>query len=236
MGREQRRRAPRASVEVCVYCGLEQGTTKDHVPPRALFPVPRPADLVRVPCCETCRKPQGADDEYFKYMTVLRRDVAHSVVGARLVQSVLRGLARPQSQRLTASLVRSFRSLEVRTAAGLYIGHAAAYEANLLRSNAVMRRTLLGLYYHETGTRLPDSHCALAYSVAGLSGSDPTVNALLQRLVKFGTSGKVRVIGQGVFIYAWQAFPDEPHVTVWLFLIYSQVVYMGFTIKREDHP
>jgi hypothetical protein len=49
--------------KICIYCGKRKGTTKDHVPPKCLFPLPKPSNLVAVPCCYVCKKTYEKDDE-----------------------------------------------------------------------------------------------------------------------------------------------------------------------------
>jgi hypothetical protein len=54
----------------CIYCGSTTEPTRDHVPPRAVFPKPRPTNMVTVPACRACNAAAGADDDHFA--TVLR--------------------------------------------------------------------------------------------------------------------------------------------------------------------
>jgi hypothetical protein len=49
----------------CAYCGAAADLTRDHVPPRVVFPKPRPKDLITVPACRPCNVSAGPDDEYF---------------------------------------------------------------------------------------------------------------------------------------------------------------------------
>jgi hypothetical protein len=49
----------------CIYCGSTTEPTRDHVPPRAVFPKPRPKNLLTVPACRACNSAAAADDEYF---------------------------------------------------------------------------------------------------------------------------------------------------------------------------
>lgn len=51
---------------VCCYCGIKRATTKDHVPPKAIFTKPRPSDLITVPCCFECNNAASVSDEKFK--------------------------------------------------------------------------------------------------------------------------------------------------------------------------
>ncbi len=50
----------------CFLCGVEEGLTREHVPPKGLFPSPRPSDLITVPACEPCNNQFSKDDEYFR--------------------------------------------------------------------------------------------------------------------------------------------------------------------------
>jgi len=49
---------------LCIYCGLKEGSTRDHVPPKCMFlaPIPNDIQLITVPCCEECRAGQQGDD------------------------------------------------------------------------------------------------------------------------------------------------------------------------------
>ena len=59
------------SKQECYLCGKKasqtaEGTlTCEHLPPKNLFPSPRP-HLITVPCCLTCNNQASNDDEYFR--------------------------------------------------------------------------------------------------------------------------------------------------------------------------
>jgi hypothetical protein len=97
-----------------------------------------------------------------------------------------------------------------------------------------MRRTLLGLYFHETGVRLPDTHLPIVFSAAGLQNLNSDQQASPERVVKIGRSGRIRTIGDGVFTYSLQGVRGTPHCSVWLFLLYKRIAFIGFTVRRED--
>jgi hypothetical protein len=48
----------------CVYCLDTAELSRDHVPPKAFFPEPRPSDLITVPSCERCNHAAALDEEY----------------------------------------------------------------------------------------------------------------------------------------------------------------------------
>jgi len=55
---------------LCVYCGMDAGSTKDHVPPKSLLRKPYPANLWTVPSCAACNSAFSKDEEYFRLIMV----------------------------------------------------------------------------------------------------------------------------------------------------------------------
>ncbi len=51
----------------CVICGINQATTKEHIPPRCFFAKPRP-QLKTVPACYECNNGNSTIDEAFKVL------------------------------------------------------------------------------------------------------------------------------------------------------------------------
>jgi hypothetical protein len=235
MGRASGRKAARRERLgiLCIYCNERPGITDDHVPPRSLFPEPRPSDLMTVPCCEQCRVDLCSDDDYFKNTIVMRADVGSDPYATRVLESVHRALER-RDAKFARALTQNIRWAEIRTSAGLYLGHAATYPADLVRLGAVVRRTLLGLYYIESKERLPDSHVAEVYDIEALPRLAPEHEALLERLVNAALSGKVRRIGGSVFAYAMVRLLESPTFTVWVFRFYRRVIFVGLTGLRQD--
>lgn len=41
-------------IKWCYLCRTMEDLTSDHLPPRNLFPKPRPSNLITVPCCKSC--------------------------------------------------------------------------------------------------------------------------------------------------------------------------------------
>jgi len=51
---------------LCYLCGGANATTKEHIPPRAFFPKPRPNNLITVLSCASCNNGFSQDDDYFR--------------------------------------------------------------------------------------------------------------------------------------------------------------------------
>lgn len=84
-----------AKVEHCYLCGkvLSDGeVTRDHVPPRALFPRPLPSDLITVPCCQPCNNAKSREEELFRLIATLgikKTPEAKSVYDSRTLPRTL---------------------------------------------------------------------------------------------------------------------------------------------------
>lgn len=50
---------------ICALCGIEGKITRDHLPPRACFPHPKPTDPITVPACASCNGGRSDLDDKF---------------------------------------------------------------------------------------------------------------------------------------------------------------------------
>ena len=57
--------------KLCCLCGIRPATTKDHIPPKCIFPPPRPVDIITVPACKECNESTSAVDEEFRVFVSL---------------------------------------------------------------------------------------------------------------------------------------------------------------------
>lgn len=97
---------------ICIYCSATNLIpTRDHVPPKCLFPKPRPLNLVTVPACPTCNQSFKLDDEYFRLMVAgeaaYRDPVATRLWAERVMPNTGLGLRR--------AVLSQARLCEVRT-------------------------------------------------------------------------------------------------------------------------
>lgn len=53
----------------CYLCGSTDNLTKDHIPPKNLFPSPKPTNLITVWCCKKCNEKFSLIDESFRVFT-----------------------------------------------------------------------------------------------------------------------------------------------------------------------
>lgn len=209
---------------------------RDHVPPKNLFPEPRPSDLVTVPSCRTCNATASKDDEYFRLVTSIRYDIAKHPDAAGVWPTSLRGLRRPEHLALRKTFLRGVRRVEVRTPAGLYLGKAGAYDVDLGRLNRVATRVVRGLFFHHMGYRLPDSCGVDARCTDGIDSTQADVIEMIRNWVGICRTQQPIVKGQGTFRY-WYRFVDDqaahPNSSVWLLLFYDTVAFFGMTVDNQ---
>ena len=217
------------SKPTCIYCGTREGTTKDHVPPKNLFPIPRP-NLVTVPCCDQCRQGQSLDDEYFVRMIAMRRDVGDNPSAAFAIDAVHRSFTKPHKAGFTRALIESINELPVYSPAGLYVGHATSYDVDLQRLCNVIERITRGLYFHEFKVRLPDDQGCKTYALEGFASAGLEVSAKIGRIWNHALSGRKCTFGNKVFTYWVQRVDGSASITLWAFLVYGCVKFMAFTM------
>ena len=219
-------------MKLCVYCGKNEATTVDHVPPRGLFPKPRPSTLITAPCCEACRQGQSLDDEYFIRALAMRHDVEDNPAAAKVLEKVQRAFAKPSKRGFARSLINTVKPAELFSRGGVYIGRSLSYHVEYDRLTKVMERTTLGLYHHVFGDRLPETHMCVTYAAAGIALTDIEITESLQRVVDFALRGRIRVIGDKT--YAFCVNQIEECATVWLHLLYERVAFIAYTLPLDQ--
>jgi len=77
------------SRESCYLCGTTENLTRNHIPPRNLFPRPRPTNLITVDCCKSCNHAMKLSDERMRVFLAAPagRSQAGDQVWKRVVQS-----------------------------------------------------------------------------------------------------------------------------------------------------
>ena len=165
-------------------------------------------------------------------MLVMRRDVTHPAT-SKLLDAVHRGLGKPHKRGMLHGLLKSMRSVTVKTSAGLYIGRAAAYDVDLVRLGRVTDRIVKGLFFKEFGMPLPDTHGVRSFAESGLTEIDPDMRLTVGQTVKALMSKLPKVIGNGVFEYWFQATPDDPATTAWLMRFYNVESFLCLTAPNS---
>lgn len=136
------------SNQLCVHCGENYATTDDHIPPRGIYPKPRPNNikLHTVPACEECNSGAGVEDEEFKVFVGLStgefRDNQYQVIDsiAKTVGS---------NQKIANQIFRSKIDVYARSGSFVY-RPAVTVTFNSGNYCKVIQRIVRGLYWRQT--------------------------------------------------------------------------------------
>ena len=195
--------------QLCAICGKEEATTSDHIPPRGIFPKPRPSNLITVPACFYCNHAGSKYDESFR--VYLSMEVGADTPETRKLweENALGTLQ--HNQRLRRNIERSFRFIDVRTPAGIYLGKATAFRIDAKIYNAVIERIVRGFYYHHYAEILGDRATCKATMLRGID----------RKVLEMSRGWPINVLGKQALIYKFNRASESPLHSVWIFEFYN---------------
>jgi hypothetical protein len=197
----------------CVFCG-QTATTRDHVPPKGVFLDPLPTDIVTVPACATCNHSTKLDDEYFRVL--IGTQGYWTVDGARLWKDKVVGSSFRRSPKFRRMLARNIFELSPEHRRPDLPGGVKAIGFERQRIDHVLRKIVLGLYWHHVKKRLP---------------TDISIEPFKDRLLDdharaiFGSRSEYS-IGGGAFRYRFGIAADDACVSIWHLMFYEKTVFV----------
>jgi hypothetical protein len=216
------------AMKLCVYCQINPATTMDHVPPKGIFPKPRPGNLITVPACEPCNGGFKNDDEYFLLMA-LEWNAAETKDGEKIAEGRLRDMDSVERRGLWRGVAAWMRPIEVYTAGGLYMGQSVEFKPDTDRMRRTLNRIIRGLYAAKVGpTPLPPSAmvASMTYSqYAKDSANDPGT----QRIIEGIQGLPVNKIGEDAFQYRFFLLDPATFVSIWYLEFYRRHAFVGTT-------
>jgi len=137
----------------CYLCG-KPATTSDHIPPRGMFPKPRPNNLVTVPACYDCNNKTKLDDEYFRLVVAATSgDSPQSINLAK--QRILPRVS--DTPGLMANFLGNVQWEDFYSKGGIYLGRQPWCSYERPRIQIIIDKIIRGLFLFHTGQRLPNS-------------------------------------------------------------------------------
>ena len=137
-------------MDNCFMCG-GAADTSDHVPPKGLFPKPRPSTLITVPACRVCNKATEQDDEYFRFLMSAAGNDTRAAAALRQQRIIPQLQERPA---LGHAIMEKSKIVDVYSPGGIWLERRPAFEFEHTRFQRVIEKTVRGLYLHEFGERL----------------------------------------------------------------------------------
>lgn len=209
---EAKRRTNRRDYSRCAYCG-EPATSKDHVPPKCIFPSDRD-NLITVPACDIHNAKRSNLDELLLQFLGLHAEQVDPF-NETLWNRALVSLKRHKRDRLIKERLR-YDERSGLTTAGI---EAAPFMASI---KAIVR----GLYWYHEGKSLDLD--------TPISASMWKPNAELT-LLKYMQSFE---IAKGQFCYAYSTVVDDPKASIWYMQFQRNIlacVYTGSAADAQDH-
>jgi len=226
----ERQKSMTRTASQCAYCGATDSLTVDHVPPKNMFPKPRPNDLITVPACSTCNSSASKDDEYFRLTLCLSEQVGTDANARQNRDTIFRSLERDEAVGFRTALVADIRPVRIRTPTGLDLGTRLGFDVDLQRIFGVVERTVRGLFFHEAKRRLDPNYDVRIFSDDTLIENSPEVLKELRNTILIPLAQKSpTVIANGAFHYRFQITDEDPSVSVWALSFYEGVSFLGLT-------
>lgn len=221
-----------SNLESCCYCDQRAGTTKDHVPPRNLFPEPRPSDLITVPACEVCHSDAWSkNDEYFRLKVCLSEEVGGHPQAQKVADKALRSLLRPQASGFRAQMKKDTKKMWIRSPGGI-MRQALTYEVDPDRIDSTIERVTRGLHFHERGQRLSVDARIEIFSRVRRYPAD-VLKVLRRDIEKPLVTLPAKVIGDGVFSYrCFFKQKEDVEEAAWGFTFYGGMPFLVITCSK----
>jgi hypothetical protein len=211
----------------CIYCGSFENITRDHVPPKNIFPDPKPGNLITVPSCKKCNQTAGKDDEYFRLAFSIRYDLFLHEEIQKNWGKVKRGLSRKEGKGLRIDLMNNLKILDAYSKGGIYLGKVPGYNVDMKRINGVIERVMKGVFYHHKKYSLPRNIKVATYSVQDMQITEHEAIELYNSLISFVAVSSLQSYGAGVFNYKIRFLADNSDAGVFLSTFYDKVAFIG---------
>jgi hypothetical protein len=208
----------REKLQECVYCGSMADLTDEHVPPKLVFPKPRPSDLITVRACRQCNEAGSKDADYIRIYLSLHPFTKSLPAVALSKSSIRRGFERPAARNFLHGFIRSFEKVGM---------DSFEFTCDMGRIHEVIKRAALCLYVEETTHRLPESHQITAVSLEMLSrmGRDKC-KEFGESFVRPLAQQQVKTCADGQFAY-WSILDDS--FSVWCLLFHGVLPFFALT-------
>ena len=229
--------ATKRKKKLCVYCHSSEDLTRDHIPPKSLFPTPRPTDLITVTCCPECHQEFTGDDEYFRnYLIFSPQCMWHAA--ARQLQEI--GLRSLQDSNAGGSTTPSFGVLPQYWSNNLASPIVPIGGVTVTRDDKriadVLERIVVGLFWRENEIYLPFDYEVEVTGSYDTKYSNWPVQQSVRRLLN---DEEPVNIGDGVFKYWWsrdgQAPPGEAHQSEWLLRFYGGTTFLCRVARPQEN-
>jgi len=203
--------------------------TVDHIPPKALFPEPRPSNMLTVPCCKNCNESFSKDDEYFRTALVSHAFVCSDPNVQAVNEKLLRSMSQPEAAAMASAIRKSLHVVDVTSRGGIYLGRSPAMMVNADRINRITDRIARGLFYITHDYPVPMRHeVTCVFKDAAFSMPEEFITPWK------GFWKQLVTIGENVFSYSYALCVDDPNGMLFIYWFYSKLWFYGYILPKPE--
>jgi hypothetical protein len=167
-------------------------------------------------------------------MIVMREDAHQHPAAKQAWQTAYRGLKRNSRKGLAVKLLGDLQQVIKYSEGGTYIGQRSIFKIDYPRVEAVLTKTIRGLFWSVVGHPLPESHQVQVYV---LEAFDDLFwkDEKLTRWLQIGIAQEPHVIGDNIFSYRYKFSVDDQDTSIWVMEFYGYYPVIAFTVPKNTH-
>lgn len=214
-------------VTQCVYCDHSRDLTRDHIPPKSLYPKPMPCDLITVPCCYSCNQSFQKDDYLLRYVLTLTVGISENLAAEAVREKVIKDFERKEQEKLRNALGWHIYPDIHPTPYGLYLGNTIGHNILFQRLDNVLGRIVKALYYFECKIKLSKNYHPYSVPIYSLKSS-----AFNKKIMYLLLHQDLQRKNDEVFQYRFYLSRHTPYWSVWLLTFYKKWHFLYATIPK----
>lgn len=199
----------------CYLCRSTENLTRDHLPPKNLFPEPRPSNLITVPCCKTCNERFSKLDEQVRVFMCMPVNVSEAG------KNVMR-------QKVFGGSLKKSPALRKQMARGLVKKTLVTQHGPVIVPLITMGRVVLDPFF----TRLTKGLLATFYPDVDYFGQEFDVtqpNQFTSQHPRFKAVTSTLTAderGDGVFRFWHRVAREERNAGMWIYQFYDAAMFI----------
>lgn len=208
---------PAKNLRMCVLCGKQVATTRDHIPPKGIFCKPRPDNLISVPACTRCNNGVSSLDERFKVNLGLHVGASGGKSGEFFHKAALRTLA--NNRKLRNKILSKLEAAYLATESGIIHSRGYRIRWDSEAHDLIVERTIRGLYYHHFNEILGDR----------VDIKVQWFRKLTPEMIEMSNDWSTYTFGKGEVTYRYGRANESPLNSIWIFQFYEVHWAGGYT-------
>ena len=205
----------------CYFCGKKNPDTKDHIPPRGVFPKIPKGQLITVPAHKKCNSDFCKDDELFRNFIITESNRTLEGIKAWDKQVVESFKKNPGAKK---DLRNRLKSVLVKFKSGAYICEEAVFAEKSLYDRQIIRITK-GLFYHKFQEPLPAD---ISIKVSKWDVPEVSLPYWNKFFAKNGFRPKLIHIVPDIFSYFYGTAKEDKYKGMAIMVFYNTVVLISF--------